>query len=123
MADDVRAALGTMDRETRIEVESPGDVDVSCDGTLVRRVMENLVSNAIKHTPAGTPIRISIARGDGRVRVAVHDKGGGVPPEARAKIFEKFGTVESRQSGPTTPSGWVSRSASSPSRPMAGPSA
>ena len=58
--------------------------------------MENLVSNAIKHTPAGTPIRISIASGGGRVHVAVHDKGGGVPPQARAKIFEKFGTVESR---------------------------
>ena len=97
MADEVRAALGTMDRETRIEVESPGAVDVSCDGVLVRRIMENLVSNAIKHTPVGTPIRISIARGDGRVNVAVHDKGGGVPPQARAKIFEKFGTVESRQ--------------------------
>ena len=96
MADEVRMALGTMDRETRIEVESPGEVDVSCDGTLVRRIMENLVSNAIKHTAAGTPIRISIARGDGRVQVAVHDKGGGVPPQARAKIFEKFGAVESR---------------------------
>jgi two-component system, sensor histidine kinase and response regulator len=96
MADEVRAALGTVDRETQIEVESPGAVDVSCDGTLVRRIMENLVSNAIKHTPAGTRIRISIARGGGRVHVAVHDKGGGVPPQARAKIFEKFGTVESR---------------------------
>ena len=42
-------------------------------------------------------MRISIASGDGRVRVAVHDEGRGVPPEARAKIFEKFGTVESRQ--------------------------
>ena len=96
MANEVRAALGTIDRERPIDVESPGAVDVSCDGALVRRVMENLVNNAIKHTPAGTRMRVSIARGDGRVRVAVHDEGGGVPPEAREKIFEKFGTVERR---------------------------
>ena len=96
MANEVRAALGTIDRERPIDVESPGAVDVSCDGALVRRVMENLVSNVIKHTPAGTRMRISIARGDGRVRVAVHDEGSGVPAEAREKIFEKFGTVESR---------------------------
>ena len=54
MADEVRAALGTWTARRRIEVESPGAVDVSCDGSLVRRIMENLVSNAIKHTPAGT---------------------------------------------------------------------
>jgi signal transduction histidine kinase len=36
----------------------------------------------------------AIIRLEGRVRVAVHDQGRGVPPEARRKIFEKFGTVE-----------------------------
>ncbi len=96
MADEVRATLGTVDRERQIDIASPRAVDVSCDGALVHRIMENLVSNAIKHTPAGTRIRISIAKGDDSVRVAVHDEGGGVPAEAREKIFEKFGTVESR---------------------------
>ena len=72
-------------------------MEVSCDGALVRRVIENLVRNALRHTPAGSPIRISIASGEGRVRVAVHDQGRGVPPEASEKIFEKFGTVEARQ--------------------------
>jgi two-component system, sensor histidine kinase and response regulator len=94
---DVRAAFGTMDRDRRIDVESAVAVEVICDGALVRRIIENLVSNVIKHTPAGTGMRISIASGDGRVRVAVHDEGGGVPLEARGKIFEKFGTVENRR--------------------------
>ena len=97
MARDVRAVLGTIDAERPIDIESAGAVDVTCDGALVRRVMENLVSNGIRHTPAGSRLRISIASGDGRVRVAVHDQGRGVPPEAREKIFEKFGTVEARQ--------------------------
>jgi signal transduction histidine kinase len=50
----------------------------------------------IRHTPAGSRLCISIVSRGRSVRVAVHDKGRGVPPEARAKIFEKFGTVEAR---------------------------
>jgi two-component system, sensor histidine kinase and response regulator len=97
MARDVRTVLGAIDAKRLIDIESMGVVEVSCDGALIRRVMENLVTNALRHTPAGSPMRISIARGEGRVRVAVHDQGPGVPAEARERIFEKFGTVEVRQ--------------------------
>jgi two-component system sensor histidine kinase/response regulator len=97
MARDVRSVMGAIGAERPIDIESVAAVEVSCDGALVRRVMENFVSNAIRHTPAGSPMRISIASGGGRVRVAVHDQGRGVPLEAREKIFEKFGTVEVRQ--------------------------
>jgi two-component system sensor histidine kinase/response regulator len=97
MARDVRAVLGAIDAKRLIDIESAGAVEVSCDGALVRRVMENLVTNALRHTPAGSPMCISIASGEGRVRVEVHDQGRGVPPEARDRIFEKFGTVEVRQ--------------------------
>ena len=96
MAREVRAMLGTIDLERQIDIDSAGAVEVTCDGALVRRVMENLVSNGIRHTPAGSRMRISIESRDGRVRVEVHDQGRGVPPEAREKIFEKFGTLEAR---------------------------
>ena len=97
MARDVRAVLGAIDAERLIDVESAGAVEVSCDGALVRRVIENLVTNALRHTPAGSPICISLSSGQGRARVAVHDQGRGVPPEATERIFQKFGMVESRQ--------------------------
>ena len=97
MARDVRSVMAAIGAERAIDIESVGAVEVSCDGALIRRVMENLVNNGIRHTPAGSPMRISIGSGEGRVRVAVHDQGHGVPPEAREKIFEKFGTVEVRQ--------------------------
>jgi len=97
MARDARAVLGAIDATRPIDIESAGAVEVSCDGALVRRVIENFVTNALRHTPAGSPIRISIASGEGRVRVAVHDQGPGVPAEARERIFEKFGMVEVRQ--------------------------
>ncbi|HEY1304202.1 MAG TPA: response regulator [Vicinamibacterales bacterium] len=96
IAHEVRSALRPIDVDRPIEIESAGSVCVQCDRTLVRRVLENLVSNGITHTPAGSRMRISISRRDGRVRVAVHDQGRGVPLEARARIFEKFGTLENR---------------------------
>jgi len=71
-------------------------VRATCDGILVRRVLENLVSNGIRHTPSGSRIRISLASDRGRVRVEVHDQGRGVPPEAREKIFDKFGALQAR---------------------------
>src|SRR5262249_41538109 len=63
---------------------------------IIRRVMENFVSNAIKHTPAGSRVRISVARRDGRARVEVHDEGRGLPPGTSGKIFEKFVTIQNR---------------------------
>jgi two-component system sensor histidine kinase/response regulator len=96
MAGEVRATLAAMDRGRRIDVETAGAVQVSCDGAIIRRTLENLLGNAIKHTPAGSPVRISIARRNDRVRVEVQDEGDGVPAEAREKIFEKFGTMRSR---------------------------
>jgi len=96
MACDVRSALGTLDRDRHIDIESPGVVAVNCDGALVRRVVENLVANGIGHTPLGSRLRISIAGGDDRVRVAVHDEGPGVPAEARERIFEKFESIETQ---------------------------
>jgi len=97
VAGDVRGALSGWDRTRTIEVDARGPVEIVCDAGLVRRVLENLVNNAIKHTPSGGRIRISVAGAAGRVRVAVADEGPGVPPEAREKIFEKFGTVETRK--------------------------
>jgi signal transduction histidine kinase len=57
-------------------------------------VIENLLSNAIAYSPPGGRVRLAVTRTADRARVAVHDEGPGVPEEARQRIFEKFGTVE-----------------------------
>jgi signal transduction histidine kinase len=98
MTRDLTSTFGTTDGARQIEIESAETVKVACDGALTRRVLENLLSNAIKHTPPGGPVRISITTRDGRVRCEVQDEGPGVPSTDRKKIFEKFGTVESRRS-------------------------
>ena len=93
MARDVCSVLRTTGSERAVDIETADAAAVTCDGALVRRVMENFVSNGIRYSPAGSLVRISIANGDGAVRVAVHDEGAGVAPEDREKIFEKFGTL------------------------------
>jgi signal transduction histidine kinase len=97
LASDVREAMAKVEPDRVIELSSAGSVIAHCDESVVRRVLENLISNGIKHTPTGAPLRIVIAPVSGRVQIGVHDQGPGVPPEARERIFEKFGAVAVRQ--------------------------
>jgi two-component system sensor histidine kinase KdpD len=60
------------------------------DYVMIDEVITNLLENAIRHTPVGTEIRLSVRKGDGWVQVAVDDTGSGVPREALAHIFKPF---------------------------------
>ena len=72
--------------------ESP--VTVTADVGLIRRVLQNLLSNALKYTPAGGDVRIVVTPSLSEVRVEVTDTGPGIAPEYHQRIFEKFGQVE-----------------------------
>jgi two-component system, sensor histidine kinase and response regulator len=87
----VAGSVGILDRARSISVNASAAVAVECDAEVLGRVLQNLLSNAIKHTPAGGRIETSISARGNRVRVEVADEGAGVPPEARATLFEKFG--------------------------------
>jgi PAS domain S-box-containing protein len=97
LASEVRNALVPLDAGRAIVLHCPAPVTLACDGGLVRRVIENLVSNGVKHTPDGGVLRLSVEALPGRARIAVQDEGPGVPTEARQRIFEKFGTVAARR--------------------------
>jgi two-component system sensor histidine kinase KdpD len=74
-----------------VRVDLPADLPlVPIDGLLIEQVIINLLENALKYTPAGTPIEISARAGDGVVSVAVADRGPGLPPGEEGRIFEKF---------------------------------
>jgi two-component system sensor histidine kinase/response regulator len=96
LAREVASALGAMNAAKSITVEGPGQVNVRCDVGLVRRVLENLVSNGIKHTQKAGRLHILLRHQAGRARVVVQDDGPGVPVDARQRIFEKFGTAGTR---------------------------
>lgn len=72
--------------ETRIEDE----VTICSDGELLSLVWNNLISNAVKFTPEGGTIGVSLAREGNHVLVSVSDTGCGIDPETGKHIFEKF---------------------------------
>lgn len=70
-----------------------------CDREVTRRIIANLVSNAIKFTPHSGEVRIAVGSKDELVEIRVVDTGPGIPPEYSERIFEKFGQVDGRQEG------------------------
>ncbi|MCE5208154.1 MAG: sensor histidine kinase KdpD, partial [Chloroflexi bacterium] len=60
------------------------------DFVLMEQVLVNLLDNAAKYSPPGSPIEIEVRRQTGGVCIAIHDRGIGIPPESLDKIFDKF---------------------------------
>lgn len=97
---DVRVLLGEIVADHRIlakqrrqwfVLEAPPEaMTVSADRGRLRQALSNLVGNAIKYAPAGTPISVHAERQDGLFRIAVSDHGPGIPTAERGHMFEKF---------------------------------
>lgn len=73
------------------------DLKIEVDPPKVERIVENLITNAIKYTPAGTPIEVRIEPMEAGALIAIEDRGPGIPIELKKKIFEAF------QRGPDAP--------------------
>jgi signal transduction histidine kinase len=105
LAVDAVAAAGATAR-VRVRVEAPLDqLRVACDAGIIRRVITNLVVNAVKFTPASGQITVIVQGGGAEVKVSVVDTGPGIPPEFHQKVFEKFGQVEAVRHGAKHSSG------------------
>jgi signal transduction histidine kinase len=72
---------------TRIPDET---VHFSTDGRLMRQVLDNLVSNAIKFSPQGTAVTLELLNSASMLHVCIHDEGPGISPEDRQYLFQKF---------------------------------
>ena len=72
-----------------IRVEA-GRCPMPVDRTKVERIVENLLSNAVRHTPRGTAIVVSVVAHDDGALVSVDDEGPGVPDDLKEAIFEEF---------------------------------
>lgn len=89
-----------------IRLESPPErLRVVCDAAVMRRVVANLVGNAMKFTPASGHIQVSVQGGESEIKVSVQDTGRGIAAEFHDKIFEKFGQVDAARQGARQSSG------------------
>ena len=90
LARDVVAGLRVLSPTRQVEVRAPRPAVCDCDPQIIRRVIENLLGNAIKHTPPDTGLRIDVSSSDEHVQVAVRDEGPGIPVDVRARLFERY---------------------------------
>jgi two-component system sensor histidine kinase KdpD len=75
----------------RIEVDLPQDMPpLLLDYRLIERVVINLLSNGIKHTPLGTTITLGARVDDSGPRIWVHDDGPGIPTGQQRGLFDRF---------------------------------
>jgi two-component system sensor histidine kinase KdpD len=78
-------------KEHPLTVNIPDDVPlVYCDGLLIGQVLTNLLENAVKYTPPGTPLELSVKVMAFDVVVELADRGPGILPGDEERIFEKF---------------------------------
>ena len=90
----VEACVGTLEadairRGVRLEVEATPAV-ARCDPDKVDRILRNLLTNALRHTPHDGAVVVRVAAEEDRVRVAVEDPGEGIPEGASELVFQSF---------------------------------
>jgi two-component system sensor histidine kinase KdpD len=88
----VPAALaGLGERAHKVEVDVPESLPpVRADPALLERVVANLVDNAVAHAPEASPVRIEAGQVGSKVLIRVVDRGRGIPPSERDRIFQPF---------------------------------
>ena len=73
--------------------------DVLCDADQLKRVLGNLIHNAIKWSPPGEAITITASEQDDEITVSIFDNGPGVPDDLRSRVFERFYQADVSRSG------------------------
>jgi K+-sensing histidine kinase KdpD len=86
--------------DPRLEVHVGVDLPaVQADPTLLERILANLVSNALRYSPAGTPVLIVAHRSDTSVLLEVKDQGPGIPEAHSVEVFQPFHRVGAQPDG------------------------
>lgn len=90
---DVVTRLSSVARERGVSLRDaldPGPLPCWCDPLLLAQAIENVLDNAIRFAPPGSPVDISVSHSASVYRVAIHDEGPGIPAAERSRLFEPF---------------------------------
>jgi signal transduction histidine kinase len=85
-----RADSLALARQVKVELVAGPPVDADIDADAIAIVMDNLLRNAIDHSPAGETVSVTIEGRRSITRIVIDDRGPGVPAEMRQRIFEPF---------------------------------
>ena len=77
-------------RRITVDVSAPDSAAFTGDEELIRRLVSNLLDNAIRHGPEGSVVRVTLDATPVGYAIAVSDSGPGIPPGIRGHIFERF---------------------------------
>lgn len=90
---------GRAEQDVPLEYDGPVELQVKADAAQMRQLIWNLVRNAIQASGPGAPVVVRVSAEADGARVEVADRGAGIPPEMRAKIFDAFVTTRSQGVG------------------------
>jgi len=95
--EELRSTFGRSAAARNVTIEAAGPLEkivMQADADLFRRLLENLLDNAIRHSPSGGTVRLEGVVEGGRTELGVRDQGPGVPEEHRARVFEKYFQID-----------------------------
>lgn len=98
LATDVVEDAGVVAPDRTIHLHADAPVHVCGDAARLQQVLNNLVGNAIQHTPAGTPIDVSLESSGGEAVVRVADQGPGIAQQDLSRVFDRFWRAEASRS-------------------------
>ncbi|MEU5842463.1 ATP-binding protein [Rhodococcus sp. NPDC047139] len=96
-----RTRLTAENASITISTDRPSGYEVCGDRTLLVTALTNLIENAIAYSPSGSPVTISRSLRDGKVAIAVTDRGIGIAKEDQERVFERFFRVDKARSRAT----------------------
>ncbi len=99
-----QSAFKAKQHQVQLSANGSGDLCmVNLDRDLIKRVLTNLLSNAIRHTPAGGSVKLKtdLLNTKGSVLLRVIDTGNGLAPEYHRRVFEKFEQIRLKREGVT----------------------
>jgi signal transduction histidine kinase len=86
-------------KQIKINYTTPEKVDITTDKNYVCRIMENLLSNALKFSQPGREVDVTVTTSEGKISIAVADQGPGLGPEDISKLYQKFTKLTPRPTG------------------------